>query len=153
QIETAILSLGKQEPSVRELINIALSYSWKPKDTRLPSGSGGGPENTEKNQRSATNQPLHCAIHGNCTHSTYQCRVVLRMRKSHPKSADKPPAAASASSTPVSSSAPTGNVTCFRCKQVGHYANVCPQRRDSSSHQTRTIRLTTVVPARKADVL
>ena len=149
-VEGSTHDLSKPEATVTDLINIALRYSWKPKDTHPPSGSGHRPESTEKNRRPATNKLLHCQLHGEGTHSTEQCRELSRARKNLSKNADKTPAVASASSTPSSSTASTGNVTCYLCKQPGHYANVCPQR-DSAGPGNLNVQFATILPAKKAD--
>ena len=85
---------------------------------------------------SSTSHGKKCSFHpGSTSHTTAECR--FRPKSSETRStsftphAKKPnyvrPFVTAGSSFRTSSSSPTVSVTCFKCKQTGHYANKCPK--------------------------
>src|SRR5262249_50721833 len=111
-VENSVNDRGNKDPTVKELMDIVLGYSWKPKDTHLPSGSPRSSDNTGRNHRPDTSTPLQCQLHGTGHHSSEQCRT-LRALKNPSKNADKSPSTVSASSSHGASSTPSVNVTCY----------------------------------------
>src|SRR5215469_4332997 len=144
-VEAASFSLRDQDLSIKELINITLHFSWKLKDSLQSTRSGSGQDDPEKKQPAVTNKLLHCQLHGNGSHSTEQCRTLTRARNSRSRNVDNAPAASATPPAHAALSAPTSHVTCFNCKQPGHYASACPQK-GTSGPDNPIIRLAAMMP-------
>ena len=150
-IDTAMLGRPNASLSVKELINLALSVFWLPKDARPSPRSAGGQEVAGKHQQSGTHKQKYCQIHGHGHHSTEQCRA-LQASTSRPKHAGKTSTGITASPAVVHPAAPasTSTVQCYSCNQTGHYASDCPQKQSTASGK-RIAQLTAVIPASRAD--
>ena len=75
-IDTAIGQLEEPEPTVKQLISIAQSFTWKPTEARAPVRSE-GPE-----LHSIPSSHQFCQLHGLGSHPTEECRA-LRARNIH----------------------------------------------------------------------
>ena len=149
-VENALQYLKKPDPTVKDLIKVALSYSWKPKNARLPSGSGGEPDDVDKTPPQVKSKQLRCRLHGEGNHATDECRVLIK-NKNRSKHARNTHAVASTSAAPAPALADpfasTPRVKCHLCQQEGHYANVCPRRKPTSTGDHPVVKRINIMPA------
>ena len=83
----------------------------------------------------------HCDYHGTCNHTTSQCRALKG--KNPPAQGQVAVSAATPSNSfakpVVQRKEPPSSVTCYHCKQVGHYANACPRRAKDAGKGTGSL--------------
>ena len=106
-------------------------YESAPKKRRI------GPAGTHS--RPIPGSQRHCQLHGYGNHTSEQCRSLrARNKRSSPGAADAQPARPS--STPRANlPAPARKVTCYRCSEVGHYANECPQGKTTPANRGKNV--------------
>ena len=144
-INSAISQLEDPEPTVDQLISIALSFAWKPSEARAPVRSEG------PKSHAVPHRHQFCQLHGLGTHPTEQCRSLqARKRRANPGATDAHFERPSSSSATADPPAPTVKVTCYRCDQKGHYANECRQKTPVTQDKP-SVRRMTVVASREDD--
>jgi len=142
-IDSAISQLGEPEPTVKQLISIALSFTWKPSEAKTPVRGEGSKAHSVPGRRQ------FCQLHGLGSHATEQCRSLqARKTRANPGATDARHERPSSSATAVPS-APT-EVTCYRCGQRGHYANDC-RMKVPAGQDKHSVRRTTVVAPKEDD--
>jgi len=63
-VESALAQMETTEPTVKQLIRVALSFAWKPAEARAPVRSAGSKSHAD------TGRSQHCQLHGWCGHIT-----------------------------------------------------------------------------------
>jgi transposase InsO family protein len=109
--------------SVQQVMDVALNVNStasgksKPTGTKVCDIHGKGAHSTSEcrvknNTKTRPNRTMikQCSIHGQCGHSTTECRMQQSQDTTRSRSGDTVKSA----------------VTCHKCKEQGHYANVCP---------------------------
>jgi hypothetical protein len=147
-IDSAVSQLEESEPSVKQLIRIALSYMWKPPEAKTHT-KGEGPRS-----HSVPGRRVFCQLHGLGNHATNQCRSLhARLSRANPGAADVQPASSTSTSATADAPAPTRKVTCYHCGRSGHYANECRQRAPTTHDKPSARRATVVTSATDDDPL
>src|SRR5690348_7915815 len=147
------ITIGQREEaitSVKQTMRIASSLDWRPKDARARE-QGAESRSTESAGRETRAPPgsrSYCQLHGEGNHTTSQCHK-LRKRQDNARAAGRTPAAASDTSPPARSPAQTRKVTCFNCKQDGHYAYECPTPK-KPERDNPIVNFVAIIPARDA---